>query len=194
VLFRVSFNPNSVESVRRYINPLSLSASSPPSNTRLNVLGYPTDPFRSRRATVTESCWVNDGSDFYTQYNPTEIAQMQASPDFQEHLNDPVYQAAQNQLASSSGKFNCAVYGGNSVAPSSSRVHLQSWACLQCTRQLYIAGFHRRPRHHLIRWLILCAATGPLCSRLGFRSLRDTYAYLLGFGLGIYVAALNTNK
>lgn len=88
VVFRADFakKPASEHALR-------LSSSVPTPQTRLKMIGYPQDPERDGKLTVTENCWVisSDGQ----------------SP----------YFARDARLPDRTSRHNCSTYGGNSGGP-----------------------------------------------------------------------------
>lgn len=70
---------------------LRLSGFAPEVGTRLTMIGYPSDPERQGRLTVTDQCWV-----------------------LQEFANSP-YSA--KKIFDESARHNCSTYGGNSGGP-----------------------------------------------------------------------------
>ncbi|MBI3547799.1 MAG: hypothetical protein HY078_01980 [Elusimicrobia bacterium] len=104
---------------------LRLAESPPPSGARLQVLGYPDDPERARRATVSENCWVNDGPSASTLLTDDERASLaaffeRAAERFRARgfdLEEFLRRFEEVNRTSEVLASNCSIYAGNSGGP-----------------------------------------------------------------------------
>lgn len=133
VTFRARFEANQVDQVRAHIAFLRLKATDPRIGTPLKALGYPADPYRLGKSTVTENCWVNgplrSRSEYYNDlllgyYTQSEIAEVDNAnrgwPKGNEGTNAyPDVELRANRVYKSALLLghNCTIYYGNSGGP-----------------------------------------------------------------------------
>lgn len=111
VIFEAEFNVD----ISNKIAPLKLTYNTPPLKTRLQMIGYPGDKWRNGNLTVTENCWVNDGSRIISYNDLDEEAKLaiKKSP----HIANKYETKMERLLSAKQIYHNCSVYGGNSGGP-----------------------------------------------------------------------------
>lgn len=97
----------------------SLVGKEVPSCSKVELIGFPSDPQRQGRLTVSENCWTQPGNTHHADQMFNDPSKEQESA---EDLREFWAQNPEllNQLTSLSihpGYYNCSVYGGNSGGP-----------------------------------------------------------------------------
>lgn len=123
VTFRARFDADQSARIGASIAFLRLKAGDPDIGTALKMLGYPADPDRGTRATVTENCWINannpDDSSAWSYYTKSERLQIIEESKKGGSLSSlPAdYSQRQNRISTQYLGHNCTTYRGNSGGP-----------------------------------------------------------------------------
>ncbi len=101
------------------LDSYSLAGTEAPTCSKAELIGFPADPERQGRFTVSENCWTQPSDSLHAEYMFTDPdKEQEAIEDTRKYWEEnPDLLAQLTSLSIKPGYHNCSVYGGNSGGP-----------------------------------------------------------------------------